>query len=88
MPFRHKKLVQRRKQCSTILCPSVSGQGLTREEVGEKIHRSEYVIGKWERGESSPLLVPDAINLAKLYGCSVDYLAGLVEERTSKGVAV
>ena len=50
--------------------------GLTREEVGEKIHRSEYVIGKWERGESSPLLVPDAINLAKLYGCSVDYLAG------------
>ena len=58
--------------------------GLTRE----KIHRSEYVIGKWERGESSPLLVPDAINLAKLYGCSVDYLAGLVEERTSKGVAV
>ncbi len=26
--------------------------GLTREEVGEKIHRSEYVIGKWERGES------------------------------------
>ena len=24
--------------------------GLTREEVGEKIHRSEYVIGKWERG--------------------------------------
>lgn len=62
--------------------------GLTREEVGEKINRSEYVIGKWERGESSPLLVPDAINLAKLYGCSVDYLAGLVEERTSKGVAV
>ena len=49
---------------------------------------SEYVIGKWERGESSPLLVPDAINLAKLHGCSVDYLAGLVEERTSKGVAV
>lgn len=60
--------------------------GLTREEVGEKIHRSEYVIGKWERGESSPSLVPDAINLAKLYGCSVDYLAGLVDERTSKGM--
>lgn len=58
--------------------------GLTREEVGEKINRSEYVIGKWERGESSPLLVPDAIALAKLYGCSVDYLAGLVDERTPK----
>lgn len=59
--------------------------GLTREEVGKKINRSEAVIGKWERGESSPLLVPDAINLANLYGCSVDYLAGLVIERAPRG---
>lgn len=57
--------------------------GLTREEVGRKINRSEAVIGKWERGESSPLLVPDAVNLARIYGCSVDYLAGLSTERTS-----
>ncbi len=54
--------------------------GLSRKEVGEKIHRSEDVIGKWERGQSSPLL-PDAIALAKLYGCSIDYLAGLTDER-------
>ena len=54
--------------------------GLSRKEVGEKIHRSEDVIGKWERGQSSPLL-PDAIALTRLYGCSIDYLAGLTEER-------
>lgn len=54
--------------------------GLTRKEVGERIHRSEDVIGKWERGESSPIL-PDAMALAKLYGCSIDYLAGLIDER-------
>lgn len=54
--------------------------GLSREEVGKSIGRSGDVIGKWERGETSPLL-PDAISLAKLYGCSVDYLAGLTDER-------
>lgn len=54
--------------------------GLSRKEVGAKIGRSEVVIGKWERGDSSPLL-PDAVKLARLYGCSVDYLAGLVDER-------
>lgn len=62
--------------------------GLSREEVGEKIGRSKDVIGKWERGESSPLLIPDSVALAKLYGCSVDYLAGLVDERTTKGTVV
>lgn len=57
--------------------------GLSREEVGAKIHRSADVIGKWERGETSPLLVPDVVNLSRLYGCSIDYLAGLTEERTT-----
>lgn len=55
--------------------------GLSRKEVAEKIGRSESVIGKWERGATSPLLIPDCVALAKLYGCSVDYLAGLTEER-------
>lgn len=54
--------------------------GLTRKEVGKLIHRSEDVIGSWERGDSSPQL-PAAANLAKIYGCSVDYLAGLTDER-------
>ena len=55
--------------------------GLSRKEVADKIGRSESVIGKWERGVTSPLLFPDGIALANLYGCTVDYLAGLTEER-------
>ncbi|MBR0403793.1 MAG: helix-turn-helix transcriptional regulator [Eggerthellaceae bacterium] len=55
--------------------------GLTRKEVAKLIGRSEAVIGKWERGVTSPLLVPDGVALAKLYGCSVDYLAGLTDDR-------
>ena len=55
--------------------------GLSREEVGKEINRSKDVIGKWERGETSPLLIPDGVALARLYGCSVDYLAGLTDER-------
>ena len=54
---------------------------LTRKEVGERIGRSEDVIGKWERGATSPSLVPDAVALANLYGCSIDYLAGNSDER-------
>ena len=61
--------------------------GLTRQEVAECIGRSADVIGKWERGETSPLIVPDGIRLADLYGCSIDYLAGISDERLPKKVA-
>lgn len=62
--------------------------GMTRQEVADSIGRSADVIGKWERGETSPLLIPDGINLAKLYGCSIDYLAGLSEERVVRSAQV
>lgn len=55
--------------------------GLSREEVARAIGRSVDVIGKWERGTTSPLIVPDGVKLAKLYGCSIDYLAGLTDNR-------
>lgn len=55
--------------------------GLSRKEVAKRIGRSEWVIGKWERGVTSPPLIPDGVALAKLYGCSVDYLAGITEDR-------
>lgn len=61
--------------------------GMSREEVAAAIGRSKEVIGKWERGETSPLLFPDGVKLAELFGCSVDYLAGLTEERTPRVVA-
>ncbi len=61
--------------------------GLSRVDVAREIGRSKEVIGKWERGESSPLLFPDGVALAKLFGCSVDYLCGLTDERTPRVVA-
>lgn len=62
--------------------------GLSREELGQKIGRSEAVIGKWEREESSPLLFSDAVNLAAVFGCSIDYLAGITEERVPRSKVV
>lgn len=56
--------------------------GLSRKELGVKIGRSEAVIGKWERGESSPDLISDATKLAAVFQCSTDYLAGITDERT------
>ena len=61
--------------------------GLTRKQLAEKIGRSEAAIGKWERGESSPALMSDALKLATVFGCSTDYLCGLTEERTPAKVA-
>lgn len=55
--------------------------GLSRKELGRYIGRSEAVIGKWERGESSPGL-SDASKMAHIFGCTTDYLAGITEERT------
>lgn len=55
--------------------------GLSRADLASKIARSEAVIGKWERGESSPDL-SDASKLAFVFGCTTDYLAGITEERT------
>lgn len=55
--------------------------GMSREEVGRSIGRSKDTIGKWERGETSPLLFPDGVKLARLFGCSIDYLCALTEDR-------
>lgn len=55
--------------------------GLSRQELAEKIGRSEAVIGNWERGETSPGLTSDAVKLAAIFGCSTDYLAGITNER-------
>ena len=57
--------------------------GYTRAEAASLINRSEAALGKWERGETSPPLFPDGVALANLYGCSIDYLCELTDERTS-----
>lgn len=59
--------------------------GLSRKELAVRIGRSKEVIGKWERGETSPLLFPDGVKLAAVFGCSIDYLCGLTPERVGGG---
>lgn len=55
--------------------------GLSRAAVAEYVGKSAGLVGKWERGEESPRLLTDGAKLAKLYSCSLDYLAGLKEQR-------
>ena len=54
--------------------------GFSRKELAERIGRSESVVGKWERGKTSPTL-RDTICMAGLFNCSIDYLAGITDER-------
>ncbi len=55
--------------------------GLSREAVAQYVSKSVGLIGAWERGEKSPKLLTDGAKLAKLYDCSLDYLAGLKDQR-------
>lgn len=55
--------------------------GLSREAVAQYVGRSAGLIGAWERGEKAPKIYPEGTKLAKLYDCSLDYLAGLKDQR-------
>lgn len=54
---------------------------LTQCELAEQLRVSEQSVGRWERGEFDPpgdrLLV-----MREVFGCTVDYLLGLTDERT------
>ena len=55
--------------------------GLSRETVAQYVGKSAGLIGAWERGEKAPKIYPEGTKLAKLYDCSLDYLAGLKDQR-------
>ena len=50
--------------------------GYSQEQLADALNISRQAISKWERGEASPD-TDNLIELAKLYGVSVDYLLGL-----------
>ena len=60
--------------------------GMSRKEVAYSIGCSENTLASWERGETSPKLFPYGVKLAELYGCTIDYLSGLSQERCAKEV--
>ena len=61
-------------------------KGLSQEELADKLQVSRQAISKWERGEASPD-TDNLIELAKIYGISLDELVGLSspKEETKDG---
>lgn len=59
-------------------------KGMTQEELGETIGVVERTIRSWEKDERS---IPSskACEMAELFGCTIDYLFGLTDERTVAG---
>ena len=58
---------------------------LTQAEVGEKLNYSDKTISKWERGEGVPDLSA-LMELAALYGVSLDQLVGTPAPKKEKGI--
>lgn len=66
-------------------------KGLSQEELADKLGVSRQAVSKWERGEASPD-TDNLIELAKIYGISLDELVGLSnkeeKEEKSKGIHI
>lgn len=54
--------------------------GLTQMQVAEALNTAQFQIHKYETGKQE-ISLARAIDLADLYGCSLDYLAGRTELR-------
>lgn len=53
---------------------------LSAEKVGERVGVSKNTILSWERGDTEPT-ASQLQALADLYGCTVDYLLDMTDER-------
>lgn len=59
--------------------------GLIQAELGAALNQpvSERTVREWEKG-NSPIPSFQLLNLIQIFHCSVDYLLGLTDERTSR----
>lgn len=59
--------------------------GLNQAELGAALNPpvSERTVREWEKS-NSPISSFQLLNLIQLFHCSVDYLLGLTDERTSR----
>lgn len=54
--------------------------GITQEELADRVDVSKSTVARWEQGVLPPFA--DAlIAMHELFGCSIDYLLGLTDER-------
>jgi transcriptional regulator with XRE-family HTH domain len=58
-------------------------KGLTQKDLADQLHVTFQTISKWEKDENEPDLAT-VRELAKLFGCSLDYLLSEDEEETPK----
>ena len=58
-------------------------QGLSQEELGEKLNVTRQTISKWELGSTSPKL-DDLIKISELFNISIDELTGKQDVQASK----
>jgi transcriptional regulator with XRE-family HTH domain len=54
--------------------------GMTLEEAAKVAGMHPNTLGKWERGEADPL-AENLVRLARLYGCTPEYLLDLTDDR-------
>lgn len=54
--------------------------GLKQTDLAERLGTSPGVISRWERGRVTPN-GQKLIAMSNLFGCSIDYLLGMTEER-------
>lgn len=57
---------------------------MTQDELAENVGVATRTIRSWEKDER-PVPSSKACEMAELFGCSIDYLFGLTDERTVAG---
>ena len=59
--------------------------GLSQEELGEKIGKNRSTINRWEN-DPQGITGEYLVKLSEIFGCTIEYLLGLTEERTPNAV--
>lgn len=57
--------------------------GLSVEEAANAAGVHQNTLIRWEQGQTDPLAI-NLINLAKLYGCTPEYLLGMTDDRNGR----
>lgn len=55
-------------------------KGMTQKTLAKRLDVDERTVSNWEN-ESTPVPSTKAVKMSDIFGCSVDYLFGLSDER-------
>ena len=57
--------------------------GLEQKDLAVKLNTSAATVSRWERGLSKPN-ADQMVAMCELFGCSVDYLLGVSDDRVAR----